>query len=56
MYATSSACAEAAAEVSRATAYRYFPNRAKLVSAVIAEALGPVRRAVPQKGDAKGKG
>jgi AcrR family transcriptional regulator len=42
-----------AARVSRATAYRYFPTRSKLVSAVIAEALGPVRRAVPQQGDAK---
>ena len=41
------------AGVSRATAYRYFPSRAKLVSAVIAEALGPVRRAVPEHGDAK---
>jgi len=41
------------AGVSRATAYRYFPSRSKLVSAVIAEALGPVRRAVPQQGDAK---
>jgi AcrR family transcriptional regulator len=41
------------AGVSRATAYRYFPSRSKLVSAVIAEALGPVRRAVPQEGDAK---
>jgi AcrR family transcriptional regulator len=41
------------AGVSRATAYRYFPTRSKLVSAVIAEALAPVRRAVPQHGDAK---
>lgn len=41
------------AGVSRATAYRYFPSRSKLVSAVIAEALGPVRRAVPQQGGAK---
>jgi AcrR family transcriptional regulator len=41
------------AKVSRATAYRYFPSRSKLVSAVIAEALAPVQRAVPQKGDAK---
>ena len=41
------------AGVSRATAYRYFPSRSKLVSGVIAEALGPVRRAVPQHGDAK---
>ena len=44
-----------AAEVSRATAYRYFPSRSKLVSAVIAEALGPVRRAVPQEGDPKAR-
>lgn len=42
-----------AADVSRATAYRYFPSRSKLVSAVVAEALAPIRRAVPQKGDAK---
>ncbi len=42
-----------AARVSRATAYRYFPSRSKLVSAVIAEALAPVRRAVPQEGDPK---
>jgi len=41
------------AGVSRATAYRYFPSRSNLVSAVIAEALGPVRRAVPRHGDAK---
>ena len=41
------------AGVSRATAYRYFPSRSKLVSAVIAEALAPVQRAVPQSGDAK---
>lgn len=41
------------ARVSRATAYRYFPTRSKLVSAVIAEALAPVRRAVPQQGDPK---
>jgi AcrR family transcriptional regulator len=44
-----------AADVSRATAYRYFPSRSKLVSAVIAEALAPVRRAVPQDGDAKAR-
>jgi AcrR family transcriptional regulator len=41
------------AKVSRATAYRYFPSRSQLVSAVIAEALAPVQRAVPQKGEAK---
>ena len=29
--------------VSRATAYRYFPSRSKLVSAVIGEGLAPVR-------------
>ncbi len=44
-----------AARVSRATAYRYFPSRSKLVSAVIAEALAPVRRAVPQAGDVKAR-
>lgn len=44
-----------AAQVSRATAYRYFPSRSKLVSAVIAEALAPVRRAIPQEGDAKAR-
>lgn len=44
-----------AAQVSRATAYRYFPSRSKLVSAVIAEALAPVRRAVPQKGGPKAR-
>jgi AcrR family transcriptional regulator len=44
-----------AAKVSRATAYRYFPSRSKLVSAVIAEALAPVRRAVPQEGDPKAR-
>ncbi|MBM3596920.1 MAG: TetR/AcrR family transcriptional regulator [Alphaproteobacteria bacterium] len=42
-----------AAKVSRATAYRYFPSRSKLVSVIIAEALAPVRRAVPQRGDPK---
>lgn len=36
-----SATAEAA-EVSRATAYRYFPNEAALVHAVVDEALGPI--------------
>lgn len=33
-----------AAGVARATAYRYFPNRSKLISAVIDESLGPARR------------
>jgi AcrR family transcriptional regulator len=31
-----------AAEVSRATAYRYFPSQAELVHAVVDEALGPI--------------
>lgn len=31
-----------AAEVSRATAYRYFPNQTALVHAVVDEALGPI--------------
>jgi AcrR family transcriptional regulator len=29
--------------VSRATAYRYFPTRSKLISEVVADSLGPVR-------------
>lgn len=33
-----------AAEVSRATAYRYFPSQAALVQAVVGEALGPILR------------
>ena len=33
------------AGVSRATAYRYFPSRSKLISAVVEESLGPVRQA-----------
>jgi len=31
-----------AAEVSRATAYRYFPSQAALVHAVVDEGLGPI--------------
>ena len=31
-----------AAEVSRATAYRYFPTQAALVQAAVDEALGPI--------------
>ncbi len=31
-----------AAEVSRATAYRYFPSQAELVKAVVGEGLGPI--------------
>jgi len=33
-----------AAEVSRATAYRYFPSQAALVTAVVDEGLGPILR------------
>ena len=39
------------AGVSRATAYRYFPTRSKLIGALIAEALAPVREYVPREGD-----
>ena len=39
------------ARVSRATAYRYFPSRSKLVSAVVAESLAPVRRFEPSAAD-----
>ena len=34
----------AAAGVSRATAYRYFTSRGQLISAIVGESLGPVRR------------
>jgi len=39
--------------VSRATAYRYFPSRSKLVSAVIGEGLAPVRRTQTLSGDGR---
>jgi AcrR family transcriptional regulator len=39
------------AGVSRATAYRYFPSRGKLIGALVAEALAPVRDYVPREGD-----
>src|SRR5260370_19115512 len=35
----------------RAPAYRYFPSRSKLVSAVVAESLAPVRRFEPTAAD-----
>ena len=41
-----------AAEVSRATAYRYFPTQADLVEAVIGEALGPILEWDSQSPDA----
>jgi AcrR family transcriptional regulator len=37
--------------VSRATAYRYFPSRSKLISAVIGEGLAPVRGTRTNAGD-----
>ena len=41
----------AKARVSRATAYRYFPSRSALVTAVVGEALAPVRRFEPGPSD-----
>jgi AcrR family transcriptional regulator len=41
-----------AAEVSRATAYRYFPSQAALVNAVVDEALGPILTWKSASGDA----
>ena len=43
------------ARVSRATAYRYFPSRSKLVSAVVAEGPAPVRRYEPKATDGLGR-
>jgi AcrR family transcriptional regulator len=40
-----------AAGVSRATAYRYFPTRSKLIAAVVDLSLGPVRATAPPAGD-----
>ena len=42
-----------AAGVSRATAYRYFPSRSHLISAVVADALGPVRSFEPTTHDGR---
>src|SRR4029077_10393706 len=39
------------ARVSRATAYRYFPSRSKLVSAVVAQSPAPVPRVEPNADD-----
>jgi AcrR family transcriptional regulator len=41
------------AGVSRATAYRYFPSRSKLIAAVVAESLLPVQRFEPGNGDGR---
>lgn len=44
-----------AAEVSRATAYRYFPSQAALVHAVVDEALGPILEWRSSSGDASAR-
>jgi AcrR family transcriptional regulator len=41
------------AGVSRATAYRYFPTRGKLISAVVDFSLGPVRQAASSFADGR---
>ncbi|RLM08090.1 TetR family transcriptional regulator [Gibbsiella quercinecans] len=40
------------AQVSRATAYRYFPTQSALIVAVVAESLGPILEWQPQDNDA----
>jgi AcrR family transcriptional regulator len=45
----------AAAGVSRATAYRYFPSRSRLVAAIVEESLGPVRRFESSKVDGRNR-
>jgi AcrR family transcriptional regulator len=40
-----------AAQVSRATAYRYFPSQAVLVQTMVVEALGPIWRWLPESDD-----
>jgi AcrR family transcriptional regulator len=44
-----------AAEVSRATAYRYFPTQAALVQAAVDEALGPILDWHSESGDAEAR-
>src|SRR5512145_931857 len=41
----------AAAGVSRATAYRYFPSRSRLIDEIMSESLGPVRRFESREAD-----
>src|SRR5262245_41879659 len=41
------------AGVSRATAYRYFPTRGKMISAVVDHSLGPVRQAAASFADGR---
>lgn len=43
----------AASGISRATAYRYFPSRSALVTAVIEASLGPVRELAPDRLDGR---
>lgn len=43
----------AAAQVSRATAYRHFPSQSVLVQAMVIEALGPIWRWLPESDDAE---
>lgn len=45
----------AAARVSRATAYRYFPSRSQLVNTIIGTALKPVREFVSSERDGKAR-
>ncbi|HEI8868603.1 TPA: TetR/AcrR family transcriptional regulator [Serratia odorifera] len=40
------------AQVSRATAYRYFPTQSALITAVVAESLGPILQWEPRDNDA----
>ena len=40
------------AQVSRATAYRYFPTQSELIAAVVAESLGPILEWQPEDHDA----
>jgi AcrR family transcriptional regulator len=45
----------ARAKVSRATAYRYFPSRSALVTAVIDSSLGPVRTLASDQADGRAR-
>ncbi|MFG1173431.1 TetR/AcrR family transcriptional regulator [Erwiniaceae bacterium CAU 1747] len=43
------------AQLSRATAYRYFPTQSALVSAIVSETFGPVKNWQPARQDANGR-
>lgn len=45
----------AAAGVSRATAYRYFPSHSRLVEAIVNESLGPVRQFESREADGESR-